>query len=87
MRIYLQTIGQADGPTRFCQLAIQQDLLGGWNLIKESGFQGSAGRVSREHFDDWESAEQALAKQRDKHLARGFRVVYVQGQQYPGETP
>lgn len=85
MRIYLQTIGQTDGPTRFCQLVIQKDMLGGWNLIKESGYQGSAGRVVRDHFDTWEAAEQALAQHRDKHLQRGYRIVYVQGQQFPSE--
>ena len=85
MRIYLQTIGQADGPTRFCQLTLQQDLIDGWNVVKESGFQGSAGRVTREHYDTWEAAEQALARHRDKQLSRGFRVVYVQGQQLPGD--
>ena len=58
MRIYMQLIPENEGETlRFYHIMLQQDLLGGWTLIRESGRQGARGRVQREHFDDFDSAE------------------------------
>lgn len=80
MRIYLQTPpGNEDAP-RYCQLVLQEDLLGGWTLLRESGRQGGGGRVKREHYLDREAAERALAAARDAQVTRGYRVVFVQGE-------
>ena len=84
MRIYLQTPGSVEQPPRFVHLILERDLLGGWNLVKESGYQGSAGRLRREHFTVWEAAEAAMVKWRDAQLKRGYRVVFAQGQEHPG---
>jgi len=83
MRIYMQTPADGDRPPRFYHLILQKELLEGWSLIREWGNQGSSGRVKREHFDDFESAEQSLLKARDAQIARGFRVVFVQGSEAP----
>lgn len=83
MRIYMQTPPTADVPPRFCHLILQQDLLGGWNVVRESGSQGGSGRLRREHFDDRDSAVQALIRLRDAQLKRGYQVVFVQGQEGP----
>ena len=79
MRIYLQMPASGEQPPRYYQLLLQEDLLGGWTLIKESGRQDAGGRVKREYFATHEAAELALAKARDSQLARGYRVVFVEG--------
>ncbi|MES9903704.1 MAG: WGR domain-containing protein [Sedimenticola sp.] len=79
MRIYLQTQPSPEQPLRFYQLQLQQDLLGGWNLIRESGIQGMRGSVSKEYFSDREEAEQMLMKRRDGQLRRGYHIVFREG--------
>ena len=83
MRIYLQTPAGIDGPPRYYHLFLQEDLLEGWTLIKESGRQGSSGRVSKLHFDNREQAQTAMIKARDDQIKRGYRVVFVKGDQAP----
>lgn len=80
MRIYMQIPPAGDKAPRFCHLHLQEDLLAGWSLIRESGYQGSRGRVSRDHFDNRELAEAALIRIRDEQLRRGFQVVFMDTQ-------
>ncbi len=80
MRIYMQTLPAEDQAPRFYHLFVQQDLLGGWTLVREWGHQGMAGRVKREHFSALEAAEDSLIKLRDAQMRRGYRVVFTQGQ-------
>jgi len=81
MRIYMQ-IPAIDGkPPRFYHLALQQDLLSGWNLVREWGQQGSPGRLKRDHFPDRDSAQDALLRVRDTQVQRGYKVVFIQGQE------
>lgn len=84
MRIYLQIPAHDDQPPRYYQLVLQEDLLGGWTLVRETGRQDGSGRVKREHYPDREAAEIALSKARDAQLARGYRVVFVQGDRQAG---
>ena len=79
MHIYMQTSAMDEGPPRFYHLLLQQDLLGGWTVIREWGHQGASGRVKREHHDTREHAEAVLLRLRDAQLRRGYRVVFVQG--------
>ena len=79
MRIYLQTPAAPDQSPRFCHLILQEDMLDGWTLIRESGSQGKAGRIKKEHFQDRDQAERALVRARDDQTRRGFRVVFSQG--------
>lgn len=81
MRIYLQTPAAPDQAPRYYHLFLQKDLISGWNLVKEWGFQGASGRLKREHYDNRDAAEQALLKSRDQQIARGYRVMFVQGQE------
>lgn len=83
MRIYLQIPALDDTPPRYYQLLLQPDLIGGWNLVREWGYQGASGRVKREHFATLEEAEAALGKARDSQIKRGYRVVFMQGQEPP----
>jgi len=82
MRIYMQTDFMENKPPRYYQLILEKDLLGGWQVVREWGQQGAAGRVMREHFADQETAQYALMQIRDKQLARGYKVVFIQGQEH-----
>lgn len=79
MRIYMQIPPADDRPPRYYHLHLQEDLLGGWNLVREWGFQGAGGRVMRDHYKDHAAAEQAMLKCRDEQTRRGYRVVFMQG--------
>ena len=79
MRIYMQTQHIPEQPLRFYHLHLQQDLLGGWSLVRESGLQGKRGQVKRVYFKTREEAETALIKYRDMQLRRGYRVVFREG--------
>lgn len=82
MRIYMQTGFMENKPPRYYQIILERDLLGGWNLVREWGQQGAAGRVIREHFSEQTEAQDALERVRDNQLARGYKVVFIQGQEY-----
>ncbi len=75
----MQMPASGDHPPRYYQLLLQEDLLGGWSLIRESGRQDAVGRSKREFFSSHEAAECAMIKARDIQVARGFRVVFVEG--------
>jgi len=79
MRIYMQTTQSQDQPLRFYQLHLQQDLLGSWVVVRESGFQGNRGQVKRSHFKGRAEAEQAMSRLRDMQAKRGYQVVFIQG--------
>lgn len=79
MRIYMQIVEQTDKFPRFYQLVLQEDLINGWTLVREWGQQGSAGRVKKDHFSSRDEAQRALLKVRDAQLKRGYRVVYMRG--------
>ena len=82
MRVYMQTQAEADKMPRFYQLVLQEDLLNGWTLVREWGQQGSPGRVKKDQFPSREEAQQALIKVRDAQMKRGFRVVYMRGDEH-----
>ena len=79
MHIYLQRPQEENKPPRYYHLLLQRDLLGGWSLIREWGYQGAGGRVIRDHHPTRQDAEAALINLRDDQLRRGYRVVFVQG--------
>jgi len=80
MRIYMQTAPMGDKPPRFFHLHMQEDLLEGWTLIKESGYQGSSGKVTKEYYDEHDRALEALIVARDRQVQRGYRIVFAQGE-------
>ena len=83
MRIYLQTPPNADGNPRYFHLLLQEDLIDGWTLVKENGIQGSSGKVTKIHYADHDQALAALIKTRDSQIKRGYRVVFMRGEQAP----
>jgi predicted DNA-binding WGR domain protein len=78
MRIYMQIPPEGSKAPRYYHLHLQEDLLEGWTLIREWGYQGAGGRLLREHFADREEAEAAMLRVRDEQLNRGYRVVFMQ---------
>jgi predicted DNA-binding WGR domain protein len=78
MRLYMQILPEGDKPPRYYHLHLQEDLIDGWTLIREWGYQGTAGRLRKEHYPDRETAEAALVKVRDEQIRRGYRVVFIQ---------
>ena len=83
MRIYMQIPALDDKPSRYYQLLLQEDLIEGWTLVREWGQQGRSGRVKKDHFETRDAAEAALLRVRDTQLKRGFKVVFMQGQEQP----
>lgn len=83
MRIYMQTPYTGERPPRFYHLFLQEDLLGGWTLVKEWGFQGASGTVHREHFNDREDALRALIQSRETQVKKGYRVMFTKGEEIP----
>lgn len=83
MRIFLQAPPTGGGAPKYCHLILQQDLLGSWTLLRETGQQGGRASLKREVFFDQESAQSALLAARDQHLRRGFRVMFVEGAEPP----
>jgi predicted DNA-binding WGR domain protein len=79
MRIYMQTQVSPEQPLRFYHLHLQQDLLGGWSLVRESGVQGGRGQITKEFFQEREEAERTLIRRRDMQIKRGYRVVFREG--------
>jgi len=80
MRLYMQIPPEGDKAPRYYHLHLQEDLLEGWTLIREWGYQGAAGRVKKEHFQNREDAESALLRARDEQIKRGYQVVFMQAQ-------
>ena len=74
----MQIPPEGDKAPRFYHLHLQEDLLEGWSLIREWGYQGARGRVVREQYPDREAAEEAMLRIRDEQLRRGYRVVFMQ---------
>lgn len=81
MRIYMQNQPDDSGNHRYYQLLLQADLLEGCSVIVEAGVVGKAGRIKRLHFDDWDEAQESLIAMRDAQLQRGFKVMFVHGQE------
>lgn len=80
MRLLLQHPPVGAEAPRFVQLALQQDLLGGWLLVRESGHIGQRSTVKREQYLNQDEAMIAFTHHRDQNVKRGFQIVFVQGE-------
>lgn len=83
MRIFLQQKPAANEAPRYFQLILQQDLLGGWTLTRESGQIGGKSQVKREVYLEQDEAIAAFEKARDLQLKRGFQIMFAQGAEAP----
>lgn len=83
MRLFLQQKPAAGESPKFVQLILEQDLLGGWCLVKESGQTGGRSQLKREQFLQQDLAISAFEKARDAQVKRGFQIMFVQGADAP----
>ncbi len=83
MRLLLQQPAIGGDPPRFVQLILQQDLLGGWTLMREPGQTGGRSTLKREQYLERDAAMAALEKARDAQLRKGYRLVFAQGAGVP----
>ena len=83
MRLLLQQRPLAGEIPKYVQLVLQQDLLGGWSLLRESGQTGGRATLRREQFLEQDAALQAFEKARDAQIKRGFQVMFAQGANAP----
>lgn len=83
MKLYLQQRAVAGEAPRFYSISLQQDLLGGWVLLREWGQPGARHSAKRELFLDRDAAMEALSKARDSQLKRGFQVMFSKGADLP----
>jgi hypothetical protein len=82
MRIYMQTMPASGGEApRYVQITLEQDLLGGWTLYRESGTQGGKATLKRDIYLERDAALAAFEKARDAQIKKGFKVMFSQGQE------
>ena len=79
MRVLMQQPPHGQEQPRFVSISLQQDLLGGWTLLRESGLTGGKSQLRREQYLETETAIEAFEKARAAHFKKGFQVVFVQG--------
>jgi len=75
MRVLLQQPPSGNEAPRYVQLSLVPDLLGGWELLRESGQTGGRIQLRRELFLQQDEARHAFEKARDAELHRGFQVL------------
>ena len=83
MRVYLQQPPSGNESPRYVQLSLLPDLLGGWELLRETGQTGGRSTLRRTLFPDQASALAALEKERDAQLRKGFQLMLAQGADAP----
>lgn len=79
MRIFMQSLAEDRQTPKFYQLILQEDLLGGWTLIRQWGRMGARGSSRQHQYPDLESAQDALAEYREQQNAKGYSVMFKQG--------
>lgn len=83
MRLFLQQRPAAGETPRFVQLVLQQDLLGGWTLLREAGLLGGKSQLRREQFLERDAAIAAFEKARDQQVGKGFQIMFAHGDDAP----
>ena len=83
MRLFLQQKPMAGEAPKFVQLILEQDLLGGWVLVREAGQTGGRSQLKREVYLERDTALAAFEKARDSHVRKGFHVMFAQGADAP----
>ncbi len=76
----MQATEEDNKAPRYCQFLLEQELFGGWALVKEWGRQGIRRQVKKDLFETLDAAQMALFAGRDAQIRNGFKVVFVQGE-------
>jgi predicted DNA-binding WGR domain protein len=83
MRLLLQQKPASGEAPKYVQLMLQQDLLGGWTLLREAGQIGGKAQLKRELYLEQDAAIAAFEKARDAQVRKGFQVMFAQGANAP----
>ena len=83
MRLLLQQRPSAGEAAKYVQLTLQQDLLGGWTLLREMGQIGGKSQLRREQYLERAAALTAFEAARDAQVRKGFLVMFAQGADAP----
>ena len=83
MRLLLQQKPSAGEAPKYVQLMLQQDLLGGWPLLRETGQIGGKASLTREFYPERDAALLAFENARDAQVRRGFLLMFAQGADAP----
>ena len=83
MRVYLQQPPSGNESPRYVQLSLMPDLLGGWELLRETGQTGGRAQLRRELYLQQDEARHAFEKARDAQLKRGFQLMFARGEPHP----
>ncbi len=83
MRIYMQTRPAPGEAPRYVQLVLEQDLLGGWTLYRESGTEGGRATLRKQVYLERDAALAAFEQTRDHQIKRGYKVMITQGMDSP----
>jgi len=83
MRVFMQTKPISTEAPKYYQIALQQDLLGGWTLTREWGQQGGRVNLKREVYLERDDALSAFEHARDAQVKRGYHVMFSQGMESP----
>ena len=75
MHVYLQHPDAGAQAPRFLRLTLLPDLLGGWELLRESGRVGNRSQLRRGLVLQAVEARHAFDKARDAELHRGFQIL------------
>ncbi|KFN48902.1 WGR domain-containing protein [Arenimonas composti] len=79
MRLLMQQRPMSGEAPKYVQLVLQQDLLGGWTLLRETGQIGGKAQLRREQYLERDAALAAFEKARDAQVRKGFQVMFTQG--------
>lgn len=71
-QVQLRRVDPDRNMARFYVLAVQQDLFGGWWLVREHGRIGSPGRVMQTPFPSLDAAAAAHTRLWQQKLRRGY---------------
>ncbi len=83
MRIYMQQTPDIEAAPRYVQLLLEQDLLGGWTLYRETGREGGRATLRRQVFVERDEAIAAFEHARDLQLKKGFKIMITEGMEAP----
>lgn len=72
MHLFLQQPASGPVPPRYIRLSVGQDLLGSWELVRETGQIGGRSQIRREIFANADQALGAFEAFRNQFLQRGY---------------
>ncbi len=74
MHLFMQQPASGPVPSRYIRLSLGQDLLGSWELVRETGQIGGRSQVRREIFANADLALGAFDRIRTQFAQRGYVV-------------